>query len=133
MEGDLDIRIGFDGDSDGDDDSALAALYRWLARDDDLTGEVEISLVAADTEPEWQGSVFEVVNAVVTNALSLTSLIVAIRNSPPARRAEDEGGTLRIEARGVVVTVPPGSELSAEEIVALLRGGDGTAGQPEEP
>ncbi|WP_225822052.1 effector-associated constant component EACC1 [Streptomyces naphthomycinicus] len=110
----MEVRIGVDG---GDEDASLGWLYRWLLSDDELTGEADISLVAAEPVPGGQGAAFEVINAVVSDVLSLAGVIVAARTGARAR-----GTGLRFEARGVTVIVDPDADLTPEEIVALLRG-----------
>ncbi|MEU5536333.1 hypothetical protein [Streptomyces sp. NPDC020362] len=126
----MEIRISIDGDGD-DGDSALAWLYRWLARDDALMRETDLSLVSAEPLPGELGAVFDVINAVVADGVALANLIVAARNGARARRAGPENGSLRFEGRGVTVIVGPGSDLSDEEIVALLRGPEDPGGAGE--
>ncbi|MFI0411536.1 hypothetical protein [Actinomadura sp. 3N508] len=102
------------------DDQELVGLYRWMARDHVLTRRNRISTVTAASAPGEQGGALEAINAVAGNAIALSSLVVAVlahRRNGPADRSR---GTVRIERDGIVVSIEPGSELSAEEIIERL-------------
>ncbi|MET9914979.1 hypothetical protein ABZZ74_51470 [Streptomyces sp. NPDC006476] len=110
---------------DSEDEAAVAWLYRWLTRDGALASDVDLSLVDAELGSEAQGGAFEAINAVVTDGIALGNLLVAVRVAMDARRREADRAALRIEGRGVVVTVARDSSLSNQEIIDLLRGNVG--------
>lgn len=125
----MELRISIQG---ADDDGALAALYRWLARDSDLVRQSRMSLVSAPTSPGEQGGTFEAISAVVANATALGGLVTAVLTYRDARRRTDSRASVRLERDGVVVTIPPGSQVPIEEIITRLTGlsgpGDGAEG-----
>ncbi|MGK8506055.1 effector-associated constant component EACC1 [Nocardia asiatica] len=83
-------------------DSSASSLYRWLAADPDVSRNATIAL-GDDKEPGGMGGTLEVVNVVLGNAISLSSLLVAIaswRNSrpqPPSVTVEGDGVEIPIE------------------------------------
>ncbi|WP_283136494.1 effector-associated constant component EACC1 [Rhizohabitans arisaemae] len=112
----MELRISIE---DGDDD-ALAGLYRRLARDPDLTYRTRISLISAPPSPGEQGGAFEAVTAVLDNVIALSGLVVAVLAYRQARRRGDRPGTVRFELNGAVVTIEPGAETSADQVVDAL-------------
>ncbi|TMR03830.1 hypothetical protein ETD83_09515 [Actinomadura soli] len=114
------LRISVEGATG---DRELAALYRWIARDRVLTRRNRISTTTAAPAPGEQGGALEAINAIAGNVIALSSLVVAIlahrRNGP----ADSGRGTVRIERDGIVVSIEPGSEISAEEIIERLTPG----------
>jgi hypothetical protein len=125
----MELRISIEG---ADDDSALAALYRWLARDSDLVRQSRISLVSAPPAPGEQGGTLEAISAVLANATALGGLVTAVLTYRDARRRTDPRASVRLERDGVVVTIPPGSQVPIEQIITRLAGlsesGEGAEG-----
>lgn len=117
----MELRVDVDGD-----DAELGDLYRWLARDSDLTHRIRISLARAPFRPGEQGGAFEAINAVISDGTALGGLVVAVLSFRHARR-EKLRGSVRLERNGTVVTIEPGTEVPAEEIVERLTGDGGAA------
>ncbi|TDB86404.1 hypothetical protein E1264_18035 [Actinomadura sp. KC216] len=111
------ISISVEGTTD---DRELADLYRWIARDHVLTRRNRISTAIAAPAPDEQGGALEAINAVAGNAIALSSLVVAVLAHRRNGSADSGRGTVRIERDGIVVSIEPGSEISAEEIIELL-------------
>ncbi|AJT62559.1 hypothetical protein T261_0870 [Streptomyces lydicus] len=101
----------------GSDDRALTSLYRWLARDPDTAGHTTISLAPGAPGAGDMGGAFEVINAVVANAIALGGLAVACATWRDARPGAP---VVRIERDGVTVTVEDGSPETVSRIVAAL-------------
>jgi hypothetical protein len=113
------------GDEEADSSTAsLTSLYRWLAQDPDVARQAEISLDPGPVGAGEMGGAFEVINAVLTHGVALSSLAVACatwRSSRPTAPA------VRIEIDGVAVTVEDGSPEAVRRIV------DALGGPPAEP
>ncbi|MDX3132901.1 hypothetical protein PV367_24705 [Streptomyces europaeiscabiei] len=120
--GTVELRIGVDGEG------GSATLYRWLARDPDLAYQGRMSPVVTPTSPGEQGGTFEAVNVILANVAALGSLVVAVLTYRSTRRG-NSSGSIRFESQGVVVTIEPGTQVSAEEIIARLS--DGAGGEQE--
>ena len=110
----MELRIGVDGD-----DTALSDLYRWLVRDSDLVSQNRITMARTPPAPGEQGGVFEAINVLIANATALSGLVVTVMSYRHAR-GKALRGSVRLERDGVVVTIEPGSQVSAEEIVERL-------------
>jgi hypothetical protein len=96
-------------------DHGHSSLWRWLTRDPDTSGLV--TGAGAPPEEGHQGT-FEVINAVLANALALSSLVVAIATWRAQRRADPP--VVRIERNGVRVDVPDASPETIAAIAAAL-------------
>ncbi|WP_407288737.1 effector-associated constant component EACC1 [Streptomyces sp. BP-8] len=113
------VEIIVDGhDEEGSSSTAsLTSLYRWLAQDPEVAQQAEISLDSGPVGAGDMGGAFEVINAVLTHGIALSSLAVACatwRSSRPTAPA------VRIEIDGVTVTVEDGSPEAVRRIVDAL-------------
>ncbi|MDX2825719.1 hypothetical protein PV416_32775 [Streptomyces ipomoeae] len=120
----------------GDDGEAVEDLFRWLAGDSELAYRSRMSLRPAPLVPGEQGGAFEAVNIVLANVTALGSLVTAVLTYRDARRRTHRPGaqgSLRLERDGVVVTITPESQVSAERIIALLSDPSDPIGDDEQP
>ncbi|WP_433323746.1 effector-associated constant component EACC1 [Spirillospora sp. CA-294931] len=106
----------------------LAGLYRWLGRDAELAHQSRISLRSAPPAPGELGGTFETINIVLANATALGSLVTAVLTYRDAKKRAAPPGAVRLERNGVVVTIPPESQVAIEQIVSALN----AASPPEE-
>ncbi|ARF53871.1 effector-associated constant component EACC1 [Streptomyces gilvosporeus] len=118
----MQVDIAVDAQADGEsDDRSLTSLYRWLGRDPEVVRHAQVSLVPRQAQPGDMGDAFEVINAVVANAIALGGLVVACATWRGSRSAAPP---VRIERDGVTITVEDGSPESVHRIVAALARGD---------
>ncbi|MFG2289715.1 hypothetical protein ACGFOU_27040 [Streptomyces sp. NPDC048595] len=123
------VEIIVDGDDEEGSSStaSVTSLYRWLARDPDVAQQAEITLDPGPVGAGEMGGAFEVINAVLTHGIALSSLAVACatwRSSRPTAPA------VRIEIDGVTVTVEDGSPEAVRRIVDALGEPPGEPGTP---
>lgn len=95
------------------DDEALASLYDWLAADPEA-GRLDIGLVARSPADGKMTLGLDLINVVISNAISLTSLLVAI--STWRRSHVSAPPKASIERNGVSVSVDDSSHAKAENI-----------------
>ena len=93
----------------------LQSLYDWLNADAELGPDIELRLHAADPEPDAQGSMFDVVNALVNDSFGLAGLALSFSNWHGAHR-ERERPAIIVERGGVKVTIPATTEVTEETI-----------------
>jgi hypothetical protein len=88
------------------DDNAeqLASLVRWLRDDDDMRAAATITAARNVGEPGQMGSALEVVNVLLSNAIALGSLVVAVaawrgsRQKPPTVRILDGENVVEVRS-----------------------------------
>ncbi|MEV6050273.1 hypothetical protein [Streptomyces sp. NPDC052107] len=106
-----------------------ASLRRWLAADPELRGEVAVVAPPGLPAPgAMGGGGLDVVNVVVSNAIALGSLLVALAGWRSARPRPPQ---LTLERNGVVVTVHDASPETVEQVLALFAGTPECAETPE--
>lgn len=94
----MEVRIAVAG---ADAERELASLHRWIAEDGDAVRGARLSVVAPQQQGQM-GAGLEAINAVVGNALALSSLVVAVlswrdsRPTAPAIRIERDGTTVEL-------------------------------------
>ncbi|MEU8763595.1 hypothetical protein [Streptomyces sp. NPDC048659] len=110
----------------------LTSLHRWIAQDREVVRETRVTLSAAPLRDGDMGADFESVSAVVSNALALGSLVVAVlawrdsRPTPPSVRIERDG-------TAVELTGDAADAENVRRIVTALGGATGAAQPPEPP
>ncbi|WP_326688251.1 MULTISPECIES: effector-associated constant component EACC1 [unclassified Streptomyces] len=102
--------------SPADDADRLASLHRWLLEDDGLPRGTSVTLRPAHS-PGAMGGAWEAVNIVLTHATALANLALAVATW---RRTHAEPPAVRIESRGVTVSLDAGQDHDAETVRRLL-------------
>ena len=100
-----------------DDPDALVSLYQWLEQDLRLGPGIRLELISATPRPEKLGSLFEAINVLVEDGVSLAGL--AISYSTWRRTRRDEIGII-FERNGASVTASDESDESYERVAKLL-------------
>ncbi|EPH45012.1 hypothetical protein ABT390_04140 [Streptomyces aurantiacus] len=131
------VRLTFDDGAGGEPAEAgdhvdhAASLYRWLASDAELRGRAEVSIGADPSSQEHMGGVPELVDVVLTHAVALGGLVVAVATWRGSRPRPPQ---VRIERDGVTVTVHDGSAETVERVLRALGadppGADPPGGEP---
>jgi hypothetical protein len=96
---------------------SLQSLYRWLSEDPDLIHTAALSLRPAAPDPGTMGGAFDAITVIVSNAISLGSLIVAYlswRGSRPSAPA------MTIERNEITVNLSDASPETLESIISAL-------------
>lgn len=88
------------------DESAANSLYRWLSADPELSRNAELS-VGSENEPGGMGVSLDVVNVVLSNAISFSSLMVAVASWRGSRPTQP---VVRVERDGIEVPPEPVDE-----------------------
>lgn len=110
----MELVIRTEDDGDG---LALQSLYRWLEDDPDLAGGARIRLREAMYQPGDMGGLFDAVLAVVSDASSLGSLLMAYlawRDTKPKPPA------VTIERDGTIVTLTDVRPETVSSVIAAL-------------
>ncbi|WP_164904754.1 effector-associated constant component EACC1 [Streptomyces cyaneus] len=97
-----------------DDGGQLRALQRWLLRDPDTAGAT-LTLRGRNAAPGAMGPGLDLIDVVLSNAVSLGGLLVAVASW---RQSRGNRPSVRVERDGVTVTV---SGTDAEQIERLVR------------
>jgi hypothetical protein len=103
---------------EADSGQALVSLYRWLARDAAVARYGQLTVQAKSLRPGDMGGVFDVINAVFSDAGAMAgigSMLVAYR---AWRDTRTQAPTFMIEKDDVTVVLDQGSE---QEIRQILR------------
>ncbi|MFD7000006.1 effector-associated constant component EACC1 [Streptomyces mirabilis] len=101
-----------------DDGRQLRALRRWLMRDPDTAG-ASLSLRDRQERPGTMGGGLELIDVVLSNAVGLGGLLLAVANW---RQSRGNGPEVRVEHRGVTVTVSGADPRHIERLVRQLTG-----------
>ncbi|MFE5819162.1 hypothetical protein ACFQ6S_37835 [Streptomyces sp. NPDC056479] len=97
-----------------DDGGQLRALHRFLLRDPDTAGETLV-LRARNATPGAMGSGLDLIDVVLSNAVGLGGLLLAVATW---RHSRVNGPSVQVERDGVTVTV---RSADAEQIARLVR------------
>lgn len=100
-----------------DDDSTVASLYRWLAQDEELGRSVRFSRVGAAGRLGEMSSGLELINVIVSNAIALSSLIVALASWRESRATPS---IISIQRNGVTIAIDDSSPECVQRAIAEL-------------
>lgn len=109
------VRISVEADGQADH-AELASLYRWLQRN--AAPDIRLTLVP-QSDPEAQGGVFEVINALISDGSGLGGLALSYAAWRQARRSRSK---VRFERDGLTVVVEDGSPEAVRRIAETLAG-----------
>lgn len=101
-----------------DDGRQLVALQRWLMWDPDTAG-ASLSLRDRQERPGTMGDGLELINVVLSNAVGLGGLLLAVANW---RQSRGNGPEVRVEHRGVTVIVSGADPRHIDQLVRQLSG-----------
>jgi hypothetical protein len=100
------------------DPGQLNSLRDWLDGDTRIGLDVEVGLRTAEVEPGKQGGVFDAVNVLVNDAMTLTTVILSVVNWR-GNRHQDRPRVV-IERDGVKIELPADSEWTVTMIRDML-------------
>ncbi|MFF4711035.1 hypothetical protein ACFY2V_06455 [Streptomyces eurythermus] len=126
----MDVRLTFtdgSGDADGGTSDHAASLYRWLVLEPELRGRAKVSTATAGSEAGRMGGAPDIVDIVLGNAIALGNLLVAVAAWRDSRRRPPE---VRLERRGVAVTLRDASPEDIERILGVLDPGEDGDSEP---
>ncbi|MFJ2729340.1 hypothetical protein [Streptomyces collinus] len=113
----------------GDDGPLTRALHRWLLRDPD-TAPLAPALRGRHEEAGAMGPGLDLIDVVVSNAIGLSGLLLAVANWRTSRGNRSE---VRIEHNGVTVTVTSAESRQIAQLVHTLTGRPPAVPGPEDP
>jgi hypothetical protein len=112
-----------------DEGPSTRALHRWLLRDPD-TAPTAPALRARHEQAGAMGPGLDLIDVVVSNAIGLSGLLLAIANWRTSRGDSPE---VRIEHNGVTVTVTSTEPEQIAQLVRTLTGEPPAAPGPDAP
>ncbi|MDI2130125.1 effector-associated constant component EACC1 [Yinghuangia seranimata] len=116
----MEIRLSWQGDDATEDGEATLELYEWLMDDLDVRRATGPSLTGKVPGPGEMGSVYEVVELVVNQAVDLGNLLLSLAVWRSQRSRRGTGG-IRVEHDGVSIVVEDGSPETVARVVRALR------------